>query len=331
MPSKQLIFYIFSFISVRMIDLKDKKILVTGGAGFLGGFVVRQLKDRGCLKITIPRSNELDLREKEACRQAVKGQDIVIHLAGRVGGIGLNKNKPGTLFYDNMVMGAHLMEESRKAGIEKFVTVGTVCSYPKIIPIPFTEENLWSGYPEETNAAYGIAKKALLVQGQSYRQEFNFNAIFLILVNLYGPHDNFDPKSSHVIPALIKKIYDAKKEKKNFIEVWGSGNVTREFIYVEDAARGMVMATERYDKPEPINLGHGSEISIRKLVEMIAELMNFNGEIKWDSSKPDGQPRRMLDTSKAEKEFGFKAVMDFKNGLKNTIEWYVKQREEFEA
>ena len=314
-----------------MNNQKNKKILVTGGSGFLGRFVVRQLEQRGYSRITLPRSKEFDLREKENCRRVVKDQDVVIHLAGRVGGIGLNRDKPGTLFYDNLVMGAQLMEEARKANVEKFVTIGTVCSYPKITPVPFKEENLWDGYPEETNAPYGIAKKALLVQGQAYRQEFNFNAIFLILVNLYGPYDNFNPQSSHVIPALIKKIYDAKIGKKDHIEVWGSGNVTREFIYVEDAAEGIVLATEKYNKSDPINIGHGSEISIRELVELISALMDFKGKIKWDTSKPDGQPRRMIDTSKAEREFGFRSKMDFKNGLKKTIEWYIKHRENLEV
>ena len=307
-----------------MINLKDKRILVTGGAGFLGRFVVEKLKERGCSDIFVPRSKEFNLLEKEACRKIVQNQDVVIHLAGRVGGIGLNREKPGTLFYDNIMMGVQLIEESRRTNIGKFVIIGTICSYPKFTPVPFKEEDLWNGYPEETNAPYGIAKKALLVQAQAYRQEFGFNAIFLLPVNLYGPYDNFNPASSHVIPALIKKIYDAKKQNKDFVEVWGTGNVTREFLYVKDAAEGIVLATEKYDKPKPVNIGAGFEISIKNLVNLIAKLMDFKGDIKWDETKPDGQPRRMLDTSKAQKEFGFKAKTKLEDGLKKTIEWYKK-------
>ena len=309
-----------------MIKLKDKKILVTGGAGFLGRFVIEKLKQSGCAKIFVPRSKDFNLLEKPACRKVVQGQDIVIHLAAHVGGIGLNNENPGTLFYDNLIMGIQLMEEARKSNVEKFVTVGTICSYPKFTPVPFKEEDLWKGYPDETNAAYGIAKKALLVQAQAYRQEFNFNAIYLLPVNLYGPYDNFDPKSSHVIPALIKKIYDAKKEKKDNIGVWGTGKPTREFVYVEDAAEAIVLATEKYDKPDPVNIGSGFEISIKDLVKLIAKLMDFKGKIIWDTTKPDGQPRRMLDTSKAEKYFGFKAKTNFTDGLRKTIEWYEQYR-----
>ena len=309
-----------------MINLKDKKILVTGGAGFLGKFVIEKLKQRGCSKIFSPRSKDFNLIEKSACKDVVKNQDIVIHLAAHVGGIGLNMEKPGTLFYENIMMGVQLMEEARKANIEKFVAVGTICAYPKLAHIPFKEEDLWKGYPEETNAPYGIAKKALLVQAQAYRQEFDFNVIFLLPVNLYGPYDNFAPDSSHVISALIKKIYDTKKQNNNFIEAWGTGNATREFIYVEDAAEGIVLATEKYDKPEPVNIGAGFEISIKDLVNLIARLMDFKGKIKWDKTKPDGQPRRMLDVSKAKKEFGFKAKTNFEDGLKKTIEWYKHYR-----
>jgi len=309
-----------------MIKLKDKKILVTGGAGFLGRYVVEKLKQNGCIKIFVPRSKDINLLKKSACRKVVQNQDIVIHLAAHVGGIGLNKENPGTLFYDNLIMGAQLMEEARKANVEKFVIIGTICSYPKFTPTPFKEEDLWKGYPEETNAAYGIAKKALLVQAQAYRQEFNFNAIYLLPVNLYGPQDNFDPKSSHVIPALIKKIYDAKKEKKDCIKVWGTGKPTREFIYVEDAAEAIVLATKKYDKPYPVNIGSGFEISIKDLVKLTAKLMDFKGKIVWDATKPDGQPRRMLDTSKAERYFGFKAKTNFTDGLKKTIEWYEQYR-----
>lgn len=310
-----------------MIDLKYKKILVTGGAGFLGKFVVKRLKQRGCQDIFIPRSKDFNLIEKKACYEVVQNRDIVIHLAGLVGGIGLNREKPGTLFYENIMMGIQLIEESRKAGVEKFVTVGTICAYPKFASVPFKEEDLWKGYPEETNAAYGIAKKVLLVQSQAYRQQYNFNAIYLLPVNLYGPYDNFDPESSHVIPALIRKIYDAKKENRGYIEVWGTGNATREFLYVEDAADGIVLAAEKYNKPSPVNIGAGFEISIKDLINLIAKLMNFKGEVRWDKTKPDGQPRRMLDTSKAEKEFGFKAKTNFEDGLKKTIQWYKKFRE----
>lgn len=310
-----------------MINLKDKKIVVTGGAGFLGSRVVDELTARGVPRenIFVPRSSEYDLRDQTACRRVVDGQDVVIHLAAKVGGIGLNREKPGELFYDNLMMGAQLMEAARLAGVKKFVAIGTICAYPKFAPVPFREEDLWNGYPEETNAPYGLAKKMLLVQAQAYRQQYGFDAIYLLPVNLYGPGDNFDPRSSHVIPALIKKVADAKREKKDFIEVWGTGKATREFLYVDDAAEGIVLATERYDGAGPVNLGAGMEISIKDLVELIVRLMNFHGEIKWDATKPDGQPRRMLDVSRAEKEFGFKASTDFESGLKKTIEWYRKK------
>ncbi|HIJ18893.1 TPA: GDP-L-fucose synthase [Candidatus Woesearchaeota archaeon] len=305
-----------------MASLQDKSIVVTGGAGFLGRFVVDALRQRGCTDISVPRSKEFNFVEKKDCRRAVEGRDIVIHLAARVGGIGLNQREPGTLFYDNLMMGAQLLEEARKAHVKKFVAVGTICSYPKFAPVPFREEDLWNGYPEETNAPYGIAKKALLVQSQAYRAQYGFNAIYLLPVNLYGPHDNFNPASSHVIPAIIKKVHDAKRAKARFIEAWGTGTPTREFIYVGDAAEGIVLATERYDKPEPVNIGAGFEISVKNLVGMIASMMGFEGEIRWDKSKPDGQPRRMLDTSRAQQEFGFKAKTDFKEGLGKTIAWY---------
>ncbi len=305
--------------------LKNKKILLTGGNGFLGSFVKKELINKGVKEkdIFIPDLPEFDLRNKKTCQKVTKDQDIVIHLAAKVGGIGLNQEKPGELFYNNLIMGIQLMEEARKARVEKFVAIGTICCYPKFTPVPFQEKDLWSGYPEETNAPYGLAKKMLLVQAQAYRKQYGFNAIFLLPVNLYGPEDNFDPKSSHVIPALIKKITDAKKENRNFIEVWGTGKATREFLYVEDAARGIVLATEKYNKPEPVNLGSGIEISINKLAETLCHLMNFKGKIKWDKSKPDGQPRRTLDTSRAKKEFGFTAKTDFEKGLKNTINWYL--------
>lgn len=307
-----------------MVNLKNKKILVTGGAGFLGSFVMEKLLARDVLQqnISVPRSSELDLRKLENCQRVVRDQDIVIHLAAKVGGIGLNREKPGELFYDNLIMGAQLMEEARKAKVEKFVAVGTVCAYPKFTPIPFREENLWNGYPEETNAPYGLAKKMLLVQAQAYRRQYGFSAIYLLPVNLYGPRDNFDHASSHVIPALIKKVYEAQKEGKNYIEVWGTGKATREFLYVEDAAEAIVLAAEKYDKSEPVNIGAGFEISIKDLIETICRLMNFDGEIRWNVTKPDGQPRRCLDTSRASREFRFETKTTFEEGLRKTIEWY---------
>ncbi|MEX1013845.1 MAG: GDP-L-fucose synthase [Candidatus Paceibacterota bacterium] len=305
--------------------MKNKKILVTGGAGFLGSFLLEELKKKGAEEknIIVPRSKDYDLRKMDDCKKVVEGVDVVIHLAAKVGGIGLNRKKPGELFYDNAIMGIQLMEAARVAGVEKFVTVGTICAYPKFTEVPFKEEDLWKGYPEETNAPYGIAKKALLVQGQAYRDQYDFNAIYLLPVNLYGPRDNFNPESSHVIPALIKKIYDAKKEGKDKIVAWGTGEPTREFLYVEDAAKGIVLATEKYNKPDPVNLGSGMEISIKDLLKTIAEIMNFEGEIEWDTTKPDGQPRRCLDVSKAKEEFGFQAQTDFRKGLEETINWYI--------
>ena len=306
----------------------NKKILVTGGAGFLGSFIVEKLKERGANgeDIKIPRSRDTDLRYWKSCIKAVKGVDIAIHLAARVGGIGFNRNYPATLFYDNAIMGIQLMEAARQEEVEKFVAIGTVCAYPKFTPVPFKEENLWNGYPEETNAPYGLAKKMLLVQSQAYRQQYGFNAIYLLPVNLYGPRDNFNPESSHVIPALIKKIFDAKESDKDYIEVWGTGKASREFLYVEDAAEGIILATEKYNKSEPVNIGAGFEIKIKDLVELIAELAEFDGEIRWDTSKPDGQPRRCLDVSKAKEEFGFKARVDFREGLEKTIEWYTNHK-----
>lgn len=305
-----------------------KKILVTGGAGFLGSHVVNILKNRGVKEenIFIPRSKECDLCIRENCDEIVKGKDIVIHLAARVGGIGFNREKPAELFYDNAIMSIQLMDAAYRAGVNKFVAVGTVCAYPKFTPVPFKESDLWNGYPEETNAPYGLAKKMSLVQAQAYRRQYGFNAIYLLPVNLYGPRDNFDPSSSHVIPALIRKVAEAKKSNSPFFEVWGSGSASREFLYVEDAAEGIVLAAERYDEPEPVNIGSGSEISIKDLVSLICRLMDFKGEIRWDKSKPDGQPRRYLDVSGAHQKFGFKAETGFEEGLKKTINWYLDSK-----
>lgn len=308
----------------------NKKILVTGGAGFLGSFIVEKLiREKGVKPgdIRVPRSKEMDLRKWENCVKAVRDMDIVIHLAAKVGGIGFNRKYPATLFYDNAIMGIQLMEATRQEGVQKFVAIGTVCAYPKYTPVPFKEEDLWNGYPEETNAPYGIAKKILLVQAQAYREQYGFNAIFLLPVNLYGPRDNFDPESSHVIPALIKKMVDAKLEGKNEVIVWGTGKASREFLYVEDAAEGIILATEKHDKPGPVNLGSGKEITIKNLVDLIAQLTGYDGRIIWDTSKPDGQPRRCLDTSKAKREFEFEAKTDFVEGLKKTIDWYLQNRE----
>lgn len=312
------------------MNLENKKILVTGGSGFLGSFVIQKLKNQGAKEenIIIPRSESHDLREMSNCKEVTKGVDVVIHLAAKVGGIGLNREKPGELFYDNAIMGIQLMEAARQNGVEKFVSIGTICAYPKFTEVPFKEEDLWKGYPEETNAPYGIAKKALLVQGQAYRDQYDFNAIYLLPVNLYGPKDNFNPESSHVIPALIKKIYEAKEEDKDKIVAWGTGKPTREFLYVKDAAEGIVKATKEYDKPNPVNLGSGMEISIKDLVNLIADIMDYEGNIEWDTSKPDGQPRRSLDVSKAKKEFGFEADTDFEEGLKETINWYINERQD---
>jgi GDP-L-fucose synthase len=304
--------------------LANKRIVVTGGAGFLGSNVVKKLEERGCKNIFVPRSRDYNLVDMEAVKRLYRDAkpDIVIHLAARVGGIGANMKNPGSFFYDNLMMGVQLIEVGRQAGIEKFVAIGTICAYPKFTPVPFKEENLWNGYPEETNAPYGLAKKMLLVQSQAYRQQYGFNAIYLLPVNLYGPGDNFDPESSHVIPALIKKVFDAKDKGEKSIVAWGSGKPTREFLYVDDAAEGIVLATEKYNKAEPVNLGAGFEISIKDLAELICELAGFDGEIEWDTTKPDGQPRRCLDTSKAKQEFGFVAKTDFREGLKRTINWY---------
>lgn len=307
-------------------NLRHKKILVTGGSGFLGKFVTAELLRSGAKDIIIPRSKEYDLRKRHNCLKVTKGIDLVIHLAGNVGGIGKNRELPGTLFYDNAIMGIELMEAARRNSVKKFVCLGTICSYPKYATVPFREEDLWNGYPEETNAPYGLAKKMLLVQAQAYRQEYDFNCIYLLPVNLYGPGDNFDPRSSHVIPALIKKIIEAKEQGKNFIEVWGDGTPTREFLYVEDAARGIVLATKYYNNEQPVNLGSGMEISIKYLAEMIARILHFKGEIHYDTTKPNGQPRRMLDVSRSFQYFKFKPRTPFDIGLKRTINWYLKYR-----
>jgi GDP-L-fucose synthase len=310
-----------------MFSLKEKKILVTGGAGFLGKEVVKQLYQVGVKpeNITIPRSSDCDLRILANCQKVVKNQDLVIHLAAHVGGIGLNRDKPAELFYDNLMMGTQLIHSAYQAGVEKFVCLGTICAYPKYTPIPFREDNLWNGYPEETNAPYGIAKKALLVQLQAYRQQYGFNGIYLLPVNLYGPGDNFEPKRSHVIPALICKVHQAQQKKENFINVWGDGSPTREFLYVEDAARGLVLAAEKYNDSLPVNLGNGQEISIKDLVILICELMEFQGQIIWETDKPNGQPRRCLDTQRAKEGFSFSAQVNFREGLKTTIDWYRQQ------
>lgn len=315
--------------NMATLDLSNKRILVTGGAGFLGRQVVEQLTLAGAdqEKITIPRSRDYDLRSLEACQRAVEHQDVVIHLAAHVGGIGLNLVKPAELFYDNLMMGAQLIHAAYQAGVQKFTCVGTICAYPKFTPVPFKEDDLWNGYPEETNAPYGVAKKALLVQLQSYRQQYGFNGIYLLPVNLYGPEDNFDPKSSHVIPALIRKVHEAQIRGDKHLPVWGDGSPTREFLYSTDAALGIVMGTQDYDGTEPVNLGTGYEISIKELVELICELMGYEGEIVWETDKPNGQPRRCLDTERACREFGFTAKVDFKQGLKNTIEWYRQHAE----
>ena len=300
------------------------RFLVTGGAGFLGHSVVEGLRKRGASSVFVPRSREYDLRKESSIVRMLQDQkpDVIIHLAAVVGGIGANRANPGRFFYENLIMGVHLMEQARLAGVGKFVAIGTVCAYPKFTPVPFREDDLWNGYPEETNAPYGLAKKMLLVQAQAYRQQYGFNAIYLLPVNLYGPRDNFDPESSHVIPALIKKCVEARDRKAPAIDVWGTGSATREFLYVDDCAEGILLATERHNGHEPINLGSSQEISIKDLVLTIARLTSYEGEIRWDPSKPDGQPRRCLDTSRARSELGFEARTSLEDGLRATIEWY---------
>jgi len=312
----------------KALDLATKRICVTGGAGFLGTHLIRRLKEHGAREIFVPQYPEYDLvRETDIIRMIDTAKpDIIIHLAAKVGGIGANREKPGEFFYDNLMMGVQLIHQSWLKGVEKFVAIGTICAYPKFTPIPFKEEDLWNGYPEETNAPYGLAKKMLLVQSQAYREQYGYNSIFLLPVNLYGPGDNFNPASSHVIPALIRKYLEAKEQGADEIVAWGDGSPTREFIYVEDAAEGITLATERYNISEPVNIGSSFEISIKDLTETIARLTGFNGSIRWDTTKPNGQPRRKLDTSRAREAFGFEAKTDFEEGLKRTIAWYANER-----
>ena len=311
-----------------MIDLKTKKIVVTGAGGFLGTAVMERLKQRGCAasQLVAVRKSEFDLVHEADVKRLfdVHRPDIVVHLAAVVGGIGANRENPGSFYYQNLVMGAMLMEYARQAGAEKFVAIGTICAYPKFTPVPFREEDLWAGYPEETNAPYGIAKKGLLVQSQAYRAQYGFNSIYLLPVNLYGPRDNFDPRSSHVIPALIRKCVEAVERGDEVLEVWGTGRATREFLYVDDAAEGILLATEYYDGADPVNLGAGFEISIKDLAQLIAKLSGFKGRLVWNTSLPDGQPRRCLDTSRAAAYFGFRASTPFEEGLRRTIDWFRK-------
>jgi len=311
-----------------MSQLDERMIVLTGSGGFLGQFVLRNLLEKRKVNVknlTLPRSRTDDLRDLAVCERLVKNADIVIHVAGRTGGIGYNKRYPGSLFYDNIIMNTQLMEASKKAGVAKFVGVGTVCSYPRFTPVPFHEEDLWSGYPEETNASYGLAKKMMLVQGQAYRQEFKLNAVHLLMVNLYGPGDNFDPEDSHVIPSLVRKFVDAKKRNLPFVILWGTGKASREFLYVADAAEAIVAAVERYDDGAPVNIGSGNEVSILVLAETISRIVGYEGELRFDTTKPDGQPRRGLDVSKAERYFGFRAQTSLEDGLRSTIEWYEKK------
>ncbi len=307
--------------------LRGKRVTVSGGAGFLGSYVAGRLRQQGA-EVFVPRSRDYDLVSGDAVRRLYRDArpHVVLHLAARVGGIGANRDNPGSFFYDNLMMGVQLMEEGRRAGLEKFVAVGTVCAYPKFTPVPFREDDLWNGYPEETNAPYGLAKKMLLVQAQAYKEQYGFPAVYLLPVNLYGPGDSFDPSRSHVIPALIKKCCDAVDRGDDTIEVWGTGQASREFLYVDDCARALVLATERYDKSAPLNIGAGHEITIRELAQLIARLTGFRGALDWDASKPDGQPRRCLDVTRAEREIGFRAQTSFEEGLQRTIEWYREQR-----
>jgi GDP-L-fucose synthase len=310
-----------------MSFLKGKRILVTGGSGFLGSYLIKKLELRSPAEIFVPRRAKYDLVESENVRRLYGDSrpDIVIHAAAQVGGIGANRKNPATFFYNNLMMGTQLMEYGRQNGLEKFVALGTICAYPKFTPVPFKEDDLWNGYPEETNAPYGLAKKMLLVQAQAYRQQFGFNAIYLLPVNLYGPGDNFDPETSHAIPAIIKKCVDAVRNRDSEVVLWGTGTSSREFLHADDAAEGIVLATERYNDSAPVNIGAGAEIRIKELAELIARLTEFSGKIVWDATKPDGQPRRMLDVSKAERAFGFRARVPFEQGLRETIEWYANR------
>jgi len=307
---------------------KNRRFVVTGGSGFLGGYILEKLEARGAETVLAPRSSEYDLRDIGDIRRMYDDlrPDVVIHLAAVVGGIGANRAHPGSFFYDNLIMGVQLIDEGRRREIEKFVAIGSICAYPKFSPVPFREEHLWDGYPEETNAPYGLAKKMMLVQSQAYREQYGFNSIFLLPVNLYGPWDNFDPSMSHVIPALIKKCFDAIDNGDDHVVCWGTGTVSREFLYAEDAAEGILLATEHYNGAEPVNLGTGHEIIVRELAEKIAAIVGFDGELVWDSSQPDGQPRRQLDTTRAREYFGFTAGIDFETGLSKTIEWYRDNR-----
>ena len=307
-----------------MINWTEKNVLVTGGAGFLGSYIIKLLKKNNVKKLITPSSTECDLIQLSNCKQIVEGMDIVFHLAAKVGGIGFNQEKPAELFYDNIMMGTQLMNEAKNAGVEKFIALGTICSYPKFAKLPFSEDSIWDGYPEETNAPYGLAKKMLLVQSQAYRQQYNFKSIVVFPTNLYGPKDNFDPTSSHVIPALIKKIYKSKLENSP-LTVWGDGSPTRDFLYVEDAAKGIVLAAEKYDDDSPINLGSGKEVSIKELVTLLCKIMNFEGKIIWDPTKPNGQPRRCVSIKRAEEKIGFKPTVDLEMGLTNIVNWFLEQ------
>jgi GDP-L-fucose synthase len=305
-----------------------KRVVVTGGAGFLGSYLVEKLRGKGCVDVFVPRSRQYDLTQEAAVRRlyADTKPDLVVHLAARVGGIGANRAHPASFFYDNLMMGVQLLDQAYRSGVEKFVALGTVCAYPKFTPLPFREDDLWNGYPEETNAPYGLAKKMLLVQSQAYRQEYSYNSIFLLPVNLYGPRDHFSPDVSHVIPALIRKCVEARERRDGTLTVWGDGSPTREFVYAEDAAEGILLAAERYNRSEPVNLGSGFEISIKDLAEKIVKLTRFDGQLIWDTSQPNGQPRRRLDTSRAEREFGFRARMSFDDGLERTVAWFEAHR-----
>jgi GDP-L-fucose synthase len=307
------------------VNLYGKKIVVTGGSGFLGSRVVEILKKRGVKNIIIPRSENMDLRKQNNCEEITKNVDIIFHLAAKVGGIGLNQKNPGQLFYDNLIMGTHLMEEARKNNIEKFVALGTICSYPKFTPIPFKEESIWDGYPEETNAPYGLAKKMLMVQSQAYKQEYDFSSIVIFPTNLYGPKDNFDDEKSHVIPAIIKKMHYARINNSDTVSLWGDGTPTRDFLYVDDAAEGIVLSCEKYEDTDPLNLGSGNEVSIKELAETINRLMKTNLKINWETDKPNGQPRRCIDSTKASTKIGFKQKTDLETGLLNTIKWFEEE------